>query len=185
MSYDTQHLLNYQFKNSSGLIRTCNLEVVYNKFKNKSNINAVYYLAFNQWANSFKNKVDYFTSHFNKVDIVFVKCFLRFLKDIKYLFVYSKGSISNSELAKEDIATIIKKYHQAFDSYPEYIPPLIDSDKVPMPVIQKEIKILYHSYIERIPYLTHKKGYRGFVREYDYIPHYAPASNLPELLETN
>lgn len=183
MTYDIQHLLNYQFKNSSGLIRTCNLEVVYNKFKNKSDINAIYYNSFNQWSKSFQNKIGYLIKHPDKENDIFVKCLRRFILDIYHLFRYSHGSVSNSELAKEDIATVIKKYHSSFDNYPEYMPPLIDSSKVPMPVIQREIKMLYYSYIERIPYLTYKKGHRGLVRDYDYIPHYS--GSVPDLLPVN
>ena len=187
MTYDTQHLLNYTFKNSRGFVKTANLEVVYNKFKNKSDINAVYYYAFKQWSNAFLNKIKNFNIKptLKSEDSIFVKCLLYFIREVYHIFNYSHGSIQSGLIAKEDIEYIIKKYHQTFDSNPIYIPPLIDSSKVPMPVVQKEIKFLYHSYIERIPYLRHKKGYRGFVRDYDYIPHYAPASNLPELLETN
>lgn len=182
MTYDTQHLLNYTFKNSRGFVKTANLEEVYNKFKNKSDINAIYYTAFHQWVNTFKNKVQYLTTHPNKENDIFIKCMFRFLKDIFYLFNYSKGSIKSAELAKEDIGTIIKRYHQAFDNYPEYIPPLIDSSKVPMSVFQKEIKLVCREWIERIPYLTYKKGHRGLVREYDY--RYHPGS-VPDLLPVN
>ena len=174
---DIYNLLSYQFRNERGFVKTANLEDVYNKFKNKSHINAIYYKSLIQWMNSFLKKVEKLNDECK--NIIFMRQLDKFVNNVWWFLRYDHGDLNDGSKSKEDIYRVIHEYHLAFD-LPDV--KLIDSDKVPMPVIQKEIKLVYQEWIERIPYLTYKKGHRGFVRDYDY--RYYPGS-VPDLLSVN
>lgn len=165
---DVCNLLSYQFRNERGFVKTANLEDVYNKFKGKSDINAIYVRALVQWFKTFLKKTHEIVKN-KGYNWAFVKNFYMFYNNVSWLLQYVKGDINFGSDAKEDIKKIIHEYHVAFDT-PDF--KLIDSDKIPMPVIQKEINLLYQGYVERVPYLTHKKGYRGWIRDYHYYLKY-------------
>lgn len=170
---DTFHkLISYKFKNDNGVVRTAYLDTYFRDYDGRSGTYDydLHQLAFLQFANYFiKHPLRFTRPQLQKIYQHLTN------KAIEILFFYTI-----------DIRTIIDDYNprasyvhifidQVLQKYNRTIIDLEDLkrklDNLPImyiPTIRYQYPNPIHPYTHRAKILTHRKGHRGFVSEYQY-----------------
>lgn len=184
-------MLAYRFQNERGFVKTAWLDTFDRKFKNKSGTQT--YTLYTRVASQYYNYqigLTYSNSQTNRINDILLKllesynlkpdftdAILRIIT-VDYLNKFNDSNRRYSDSLYEPLTYI----HYQIDDFNKFINSLagvLNMDFVyPKPrqiniALSKNINPpIIHPWHERIPILTHKKGYRGFVRDYDYITHW-------------
>lgn len=191
---DTLNFLTYTFKNNKNHYRTANLEIVYNKFKGKSGINAL-------WVHVLYDYLLYWHFDFTKYRTRMMRntrnqdendgedTFSRFSDMFEYIeevynhyvneFQLNSKNNKHCDAAKFQISLIIKHYHDVYHGYSPFANLKLIDYTPEYPVIYKTYtppkRDAYKKYIE----YGYKKGHCGLVKT-EYLEPYSVW--VPELL---
>lgn len=165
-------LIGYKFKNDEGHVKTAYLDTYFHKYRNKSDTSdyTLHQHAFLQFSLYFVNHPVRFTQ------AQLEKIFQYLTPDVMQRLKYYTQDILNiihdfaagSSYVHIFISQVLQKYNMLISNL-EYLKQKLDNVKpFLLPTIRYHYPSPIHSYQSREKVLTHKKGHRGFVVDYEY-----------------
>ena len=182
-------MLAYRFKNEHGFVKTAWLDTFDIRFKNKSGTQT--YTLYQRVASQYYNyqiTLTYSNSQSNRINSIIKKLlqsytfkpgFTQFMLKIVVEDYLNKFNDSNKKYSENNYEPLIYIRYQ-LDDFNKFVKDLGDilNFKLiyPQPRHFIETKNInpkpIETWYERNPIITHRKGYRGFVRDYEYIAHW-------------
>lgn len=168
-------LISYKFKNDENQVKTAYLDTYFRNYQNKSGTETytLHQHAFLQFANYFMDHPVRFTQA--QLEIIFQHLTSDAMRILNY---YTQDIINiirdytESSYISIFISQILQKYNNTIYSL-EQLKNKLDSIKpLQLPAIRYHYPKPIHSYQYRQKVLTHKKGHRGFVSEYEYYTYW-------------
>lgn len=173
------NLISYKFKNNRNQVKTAYLDTYFNRYVNKSNTYdyTLHQRVLFQFANSFNTRSNIKSLlHPKLLQNLFqdkwelaVKILNYYIDDIMKIL----ADLTPSSYPHILIDQILQKYNSTILSL-EVIQPQIELRQPNLDDLEHFVETKYQSpkpilsYSSRSPILTHRKGHRGFVRDFEY-----------------
>lgn len=178
-----RNLISYKFKNERNQVKTAYLDHYFVKFANKSNTYdyTLHKRVLYQFANTFNTKSNIKSLlHSKMLQSIFLdkwQIAIEILEDYVYQIHTILNDLTGSSNPHIFISQILQKYNNCILSL-EAIQPHIEPKPVNLDKLERFVEYKYQPpkpilpYYSRYPVLTHRKGHRGFVRDYEYQQHW-------------
>lgn len=168
-------LISYRFKNDENLVKTAYLDTYFREYENKSGTGTytLHQHAFLQFANYFIEHPIRFTQA--QLEIIFQYLTSEAIKILNYYnqdIIRIINDYTESAYIHIFISQILQKYNNTIYSLEQLFDKLQNIKIYLLPTIRHHYPKPIHSYQYREKVLTHKKGHRGFVSDYDYYTYW-------------